>query len=241
MKEVPVFIASSINEFKRERVELRAYLLQLNQLYKPKGVRLEWYGPEDSSYAMRSDGSQGEFDDEIRDSDFCFFIVGRNLGDYTRHEFEIAWEHFQKHKKPLIVCYFLPSFSSDSVTEFRHRLEELDYYYKNCMDWSTLKLEMQIELTRGGAFDVPGEPLPTGEELARKGQESAWDLIREQQKKAEEIRARGVTKKTIPALLDSYEEITRLVKTYKVHPEALFDYLDFLWKQHLYDTAIEQG
>ena len=76
MKEVPVFIASSINEFKQERVELQAYLNLLNKLYKKDGVRLEWNSPEDSSHFMRSDGSQGEFDDEIRDSEYCFFIVG---------------------------------------------------------------------------------------------------------------------------------------------------------------------
>ena len=243
VKEVPIFIASSIVEFKDERTELLAYLGTLNKLYKPRGVRLEWDNPEDMSHEMRPDGSQSEIDEAIRNCEFFFVIVGRDMGQYTLGEFETAWKHYQAHGKPKIYTYFLPphrQLPNPNVLDFCARLKELKHYYQSYGGMAEIKLEMQIEFFRN--IDFGAAPPPSSkEETAQKGKDAARELVQEQREKVAKLEKKPVTPDVIAEMTDAYEEIRRLVKEYKVEPDALLDYMVFLWKQHLYDTGIEIG
>ena len=243
MRDIPIFIASSIVEFKDERKELIEYLWTLNKLYKPRGVRLEWDNPEDMSHEVFPDGTQSEIDKAICESDFFFVIVGRDMGPYTLGEFETAWARRKAHGKPKVYAYFLPpagQLPEQSALDFRNRLKDLKHYYKTCGSMAEVKLEMQIELFRnidfGGAREASSK-----EETAQKGQDAARELVREQRDKIAQLKAQPVSPETIAKLTDAYEEIRRLVQTYKVEPNALDGYLVFLWQQHLYDTAIKLG
>ena len=264
MRGVSIFIASSIVEFQEARTELFEYLWTLNKLYKPRNVRLEWNSPENMSGEMRPDGSQTAFDEEIRACDFFFVIVGRDMGKYTRGEFETAWEQFQKTGKPKIFTYFLPPLGQipkQSVLDFCARLEGLGHYYKSFGAMSEVKLEMQIELFRGIDF---GTAVSSDREAdAKRGQAAARELVQEQRDKIAALKKQSDPPEVIEQMMkvweefpelshfyyigknaqiaDAYEEICRLVQTYKVEPDALLDYLDFLLKRQLDDRAIEIG
>lgn len=105
---------------------------------------------------------------------------------------------------------------------------------------SEIKLEMQIEFFRNIDFGARAEP-SSDEETAQKGQDAARKLIFKQRNKIQKMEARTVTPQVIAELTDAYEELRRLVQTYKVEPDTLLDYLVFLYQQHLYDTGIEVG
>ncbi|MBR3570352.1 MAG: tetratricopeptide repeat protein [Oscillibacter sp.] len=277
MREVSLFIASSIVEFERERTELFKYLWTLNGIFEPRGVRLKWNSPETMPHVMRPDGSQSAFDAEIRKCDFFFVIVGRDMGKYTLGEFETAWEQFQKTGKPKILTYFLPppgQIPKQSVLDFCARLEGLGYYYKSFGAMSEVNLSMQIELFRGIDFggaapsdreteakrgqDAKKSPggfwrsfwsfildalnnIINREWMARNVQEAARNLIRKQRDKIAALEKQPLSPEVVAQIADTYEEIRRLVQTYKVEQDALIGYLDFLEQQNLYDMAIEIG
>ena len=182
MRDIPIFIASSIVEFKDERKELIEYLWTLNKLYKPRGVRLEWDNPEDMSHEVFPDGTQSEIDKAICDSDFFFVIVGRDMGPYTLGEFETAWEQRKATGKPKVIPYFLPppyEITHQSVSDFYERLKGMKHYCKVCRSMTEVKEEMHIELIRGGAFDVQAAA-SSREETAQKGKDAARELVQEQ-------------------------------------------------------------
>ncbi len=51
-------------------------------------------------------GKQSQYDEEIRNSEFVFFLFYMKAGDYTKHKFEVAHEKFKADGKPKIITYF---------------------------------------------------------------------------------------------------------------------------------------
>ena len=247
MRTVHVFVASSVVEFERERIELGDFFLQLNALYEKQNVRIQWNKPENMSHSMRRSGSQMAFDREIEEADFFFLIVGKRLGKHTTAEFERAWKQFQQTDtengdgKPVIRPYFLlPGgvFPDKKVVDFHERLEELGYYTDVSSSLAEIKLDMQIELTRSGLL-AGGQV--EGEEAARRGIEEIRRLIRERQTRIDAVKTRGVNQNTIPEIVEHYEEIRRLAQTYKAEVGVLYDYIVFLYQQNSFQKAIELG
>ena len=64
MKDVSIFIASSIREFQEERKQIAVYLEKLNYAYKQDGVRLNWYRPEIMPHALVNGGAQFPYDEK---------------------------------------------------------------------------------------------------------------------------------------------------------------------------------
>ena len=241
MKEVPIFIASSIVEFETERLQIGQFLDMLNGVYKRDGVRLEWNRPETMSHAYRDDGSQELFDDEIRASQFFVVIIGKKLGAATEHEFDVALEQFRKTGTPQIIPYFLNVLPSMDVLKFLDRLrKELHQYVDPYENFDVILNYLHIELIRGGAFKTDAAPSDR-ETAARNGLDGIRELISEHQNKIATLEAQPVTPEIIAEMTGVYEEIRRLVREYKIEPDALWAYMEFLHKQHLYSTGIEVG
>ena len=172
MKEVRIFVASSMVDLQIERAELLEHFDALNKAHKRSGIRLVWNMPEkDMPDDMRTDGSQAGLDDEIRKCDYCVFIVGAKLGQYTRREFDVAWDSFQKSGKPKILSYFLPpsgKIQTREVGDFVERLKKAEYYYKVCESISDIKVRIDIQLAHDDVFypkqeapaDTPAPPPP---------------------------------------------------------------------------------
>ena len=99
MKKIKIFIASSIDEIKTDRIEIGDFFRQLNEIYIDKGIHFSLIKCEDYDNALVSGGKQLEYDAEIRDSVLSFFLFFKKIGDYTRHEFEVALESYRKTMK----------------------------------------------------------------------------------------------------------------------------------------------
>lgn len=151
LKKIKIFIASSINDLKIDRVEIGNFFRQLNEIYLDNGIHFSLIMCEDYDNSIANGGKQSVYDDEIRDSELCFFLFFTTVGEYTKHEFEVALESYQKSEKPKIVTYFkyvdnLNNITSE-VRSFMHMLDgELKHYYNTYDNIDALKLGMLMQI-----------------------------------------------------------------------------------------------
>ncbi len=146
MQTIKIFLASSVVEFKRERQELAAFVSSINNKSVKRDIFLEIRMCEDLSNAMALERKQDEYNEHIRESDFVLILIGKTVGQYTIEEFDVAWEHFQKHGKPKIFTYFreFPQGEQvqESVLNFMERLDkQLGHYYSQYTDLGTVKAD----------------------------------------------------------------------------------------------------
>ena len=153
MKKVKIFLASSIEDLREDRLQVGDFFRQLNEIYLDSGVHFSLVKCEDYDNSIASGGKQQQYDREIRESELVFFLFFRKVGDYTKHEFEVAMEAFKDMKKPRIVTYFRYITSVDEavqeVQDFMQLLDrEFGHYYNTYGHIDTLKLGilMQIKL-----------------------------------------------------------------------------------------------
>ncbi len=161
MKRIKIFLASSIEELRLDRLEIGDFFDRLNGIYHDRGIDLRLIKCENYDNAIAVNGKQSEYDDEIRDSELVFFLFFKKVGEVTRHEFEVAVESFKEKDKPRIVTYFKYINSLDEVTDdvkaFMGMLaNEMNHYYNSYKDIDTLKLGMlmQIQLFTPAVGDI---------------------------------------------------------------------------------------
>lgn len=155
MKRIRIFLASSIIDLKFDRIEIGNFFRQLNDIYIENGIYFDLVMCEDYDNGIALSGKQSEIDKLLCDSELVFFVFFNRVGEYTRHEFEIALDSFKASKKPKIVTYFKYVNSVEEATEevksFMSMLDtELRHYYNIYSEIDTLKLGMfmQIKLMR---------------------------------------------------------------------------------------------
>lgn len=152
MKCIHMFIASSIVEFEKERNELGNYIRSLNDLYVDRDIYFKLTMCEDLSTSVELEGKQNFYNSKIRESDYFYIIFGKNAGEYTLQEFDVAMEQFRATGKPKIYTYFkqLPDGNvSDNVVSFMERLDgELGHYYSIFTHIDSIKLNILLELSR---------------------------------------------------------------------------------------------
>ena len=241
-----IFVASSVKKFEVERGQIAEYFDTLNQAHERDGVRIVWYRPETMSRALVRGGSQLPYNEEITECRFFVLLVGQKIGKHTEEEFNLALERFQKTGKPLIFPYFLNVRADMDVLRFQERLRkelDIDEQYVDTYDnLDVILSHLHIELIRHGAFRREDAELSDREAAADKGLDGIRELIREQEKRIAELDAKpDVTPLIIREKTAAYEEIKRLSQKYDMAPDSLLDYMDFLWKQNLYDDGIELG
>ena len=128
MKIIKVFLASSIVEFKYERMELGNFVRLLNERCAERGIYVKLRLCEDMSKAISDKRKQEEYNQEIRASRLFYALFGREAGKYTLEEFEVALAQFKASGTPKIFTFFrqLPESKSAaaSVTAFMERLDK---------------------------------------------------------------------------------------------------------------------
>lgn len=245
MKEVNIFVASSIVEFEQERKDLSVFLEMLNDIYKQSDIHLKWNRPEIMSHSLVCGGSQTAYNQKITESEFFFLLIGKSLGIHTVKEFDLALETFERTGHPKIFPYFYMKpnvFPSDEVVIFRNRLrEELGDYPDIISDFEKIKQIIHIELARYGAFQVKTSEPMEEEALMDCAINGIMQRIQQYQSEINGLERLDTSPRNIAEITMKYEEIFRLVKKYKLDPSVLLDYLTFLWKQRIYEAAISMG
>ena len=151
MRKVKIFIGSSIDELRDDRIEIGNFFRQLNDLYLDSGLYFQLVMCEDYDDAIELDGKQSRYDKEILDSELSVFIFYKKVGTYTEHEFEIAYNQFRAELRPKILTVFkCASDGNDVVADvkfFAERLDkELRHYYKTYSNPDSLKLWLIMQI-----------------------------------------------------------------------------------------------
>ncbi len=125
MKVIKIFLASSINEFKKERNELGRFILGVNNLNIEKGIycHLELCENYDSSISARK-RKQDDYNEFIKGSDAVFVLFCEKAGDYTVEELKLAKNCFRENGKPKVYTYF-KNFDENHLTDEVRKAYEL--------------------------------------------------------------------------------------------------------------------
>ena len=235
MKRVKIFLASSIEDLREDRLQVGDFFRQLNEIYLDSGIHFSLIKCEDYDNSIAAAGKQSQYDLEIRESELVFFLFFRKVGQYTRHEFEVALEAFRGRGKPRIVTYFKEvARAEDAVAEvqaFMHLLDrEIRHYYSTYGHIDTLKLGilMQIKLLKldsaqikleDGQVCLNGHPVAKAENVPLlRGNQSLQELTeKRRQLRVEMSRLRAAfltdpTPENESAFFDTSAELNRVSK-----------------------------
>ena len=159
MEHVKFFLASSIEELTLDRVYLGDFFNSLNNIFIKEGIFFELIKCEYTSDGKITKGGKQEYyDQQIKESAFSIFLFFKKVGDYTKHEFEIALEQWEKTNSPKIITY-VKQVEDDKEAEasilsfFKNMALEKHYYecYKN-VETLKYKILLQIENMRINGF-----------------------------------------------------------------------------------------
>lgn len=161
MKEVKIFLASSINEFRNERFDLGDFIRKLTDQTIEQDVYLKFSICEDMSNAVSKDRKQGDYNEEIRNSDFFYVIFGNKAGDYTIEELEVAAKQFKESadNKPNIYVYHQKSFENTTISEQGKealecvKKENINISYRDYTNIDDMKIEIAKDLLQKEAFN----------------------------------------------------------------------------------------
>lgn len=158
MKYIKLFLASSLVEFAYEREALGNYIRTLNDIYVLQGIYFKLFICEDISNEIAKERKQEVYNKKIRESQFFYILLGRDAGDYTIEEFEVALKEFQEKGVPHIYTYFrqLPEgeTASQNVLDFMERLDKkIGHYFNMFTHLDSIKLNILLELTRSEEVD----------------------------------------------------------------------------------------
>lgn len=151
-KVINIFLASSIEEFRVERLELSDFIRDINDRYEDRydiSVRLRKCENMDNAVQVRR--KQEQYNREICESDMVFFLFFTKAGEYTVEEFDVAFERFKAEDRPKIYTYFkvVPEGTAkeQTVVDFMLRLDrEIGHYYSMFENIDTVKLRVLLEL-----------------------------------------------------------------------------------------------
>ncbi len=154
-----VFLASSA-ELRADRQEFEILINRKNKEWVDHGVFLKLVVWEDFLDAVSGTRLQDEYNKEILDTDIFVMLFFTKVGQYTREEFETAYQQFHATKtKPRIFTYFKESgpasedrSQSSSVIEFQKRLSAIEHFYTVYPHIDTLKYHFNQQLDKLAAI-----------------------------------------------------------------------------------------
>ena len=235
MKRIKIFLASSIEDLREDRLQVGDFFGQLNEIYLDSGVHFSLIKCENYDNSIALGGKQQQYDREIRESELVFFLFFRKVGDYTKHEFEVAMEAFKDRKKPKIITYFKDVTSVDEAAQevqaFMQLLDrEIGHYYNTYGHVDTLKLGilMQIKLLqlddarielKNGEVSLNGQTVVKAENVPLlHGNQTLRELTAERKRLQEELdRCRSVyledfTPENKDAVYDASAKLNRVAE-----------------------------
>jgi hypothetical protein len=90
MHHLKIFLASSIVEFEDDRLSLKNFIRQMENILIDHDIRLNMFRCEYADNALADERKQNDFLREIDDSDIFLILAGKNLGAYTLEEYQYA-------------------------------------------------------------------------------------------------------------------------------------------------------
>ncbi|MBQ9347484.1 MAG: hypothetical protein IJT94_09130 [Oscillibacter sp.] len=221
-KDIWTVFASSTVEFKSARERLGNYIRRLDERVERYGYRCRAVLCEDLSPAMEREGSQAVIDSKIRECQFFHMLIGRKLGEYTEHEFDVAHAQFSEHDLPKIYTWIRkpkgrqPTMPEGSVEQFKLRLRRLEHFWTEYNSLEDLEGRIAVELfvyavEHSAPKDVERNVRRTHEDRGERIDTPAWDagagrympLISANAQLARQLRAAADEAESAPGGYDS--------------------------------------
>lgn len=158
MKEIKIFLASS-KELELERDKFASLINQLNRIFKRRGLELELVIWEYLGSSMSKKRKQDEYNDELRQCEICLVVFWNVFGDYTREEFNIAYDELCAGNNPkrLYVFFKEPAQMTDDMLSFKNSFaDKYGHFYSVFDNPDTLKLNflLQLEIFKNDVLDI---------------------------------------------------------------------------------------
>ena len=144
-KKINIYINSSGEDLKSEATELRNFVNKLGDDLSERG-----YDVMIRPLPMKAEQFREE---DIRDSEMCFFLFGHSSGEETEKNFDYAYSvfHDSKDQKPKVYVYFRKPEKGESADESIERMKEkidgeYGHFYSRYDNLDTIKLRMLLNL-----------------------------------------------------------------------------------------------
>ena len=156
-KTVELFLASS-NELKAERDRIEIFIRRENDRLARKGIYLKLNLWEDFISSMSRTRKQDDYNNKVRNSEICICLFATKVGDYTKEEFETAYDSFKKGGKTQHIFTFFKKSTFDTsnmnleqlskLAAFKKHLGEQGHYYDNFDNDKDLLFQLKSQLEK---------------------------------------------------------------------------------------------
>lgn len=118
MKNINIFLASSIVEFETERKKIFNFVRKNlgDEMRKKKNISLDIIKCENLDNKIIPSGMQRMYNNEIIKCDIALFLFGKEAGEFTLEELDVAAEHFAKDKEKIIVMCMEDPYKSETIS-----------------------------------------------------------------------------------------------------------------------------
>ena len=144
-KTIRIFLGSSIDELKYERILLADYINStVAPIFEQTRVFLRLFKCEDDPSGNIGGSSQDVTDKELEASDLSVFLFKKKGGVKTFREFKLARD-LQKTRRHEIFTFFFDvpeNEKSQELKDFQQRLEKEEFYWKTCDSIDSLKAQL---------------------------------------------------------------------------------------------------
>ena len=106
MKKIKIFLASSIKEFADERISLKNFVRQMQNVLVDYNIHVKMFICEYADNSVADGRKQDDFSREIDDSDIFLILTGVRLGEYTLEEYHYALDIFKKRGDGKVMACF---------------------------------------------------------------------------------------------------------------------------------------
>lgn len=158
MTTIKIFLASS-KELELERDKFASLINQLNRIFKRRGLELELVIWEYLDSSMSKRRKQDEYNEELRQCEICLVVFWNVFGDYTKEEFNIAYDGLCAGNNPkrLYVFFKEPAQMSDDMSNFKNSFaDKYGHFYSVFVNADTLRLNflLQLEIFKNDVLDI---------------------------------------------------------------------------------------
>lgn len=150
MEIVNIFLAGSTKmEAERNLVRSYANKIQADQCAKGNDIAINITTFENFSSAITEVKAQDLYDAYIHsEADYAMFIFNNQVGEISKHEFDIAFNAFESNEKPKLYIYFKKSDNyCPEYQEIRLLLENTRNYFREYEDFSHLTMLVKDHLS----------------------------------------------------------------------------------------------
>ncbi|MGL4943698.1 MAG: tetratricopeptide repeat protein [Thermoguttaceae bacterium] len=150
MKTIRVFLASS-EELKSDRNEFSDLVLQLNDLFERRQIQIKLKRWEHLDASMGTSHKQEEYNNVIRECEMAMVLFWTKFGDYTKDEFETAYNELKAGRNPQKIYVFfkdaVPEEMHEELKNFRGSFDTAyGHFYGKFSNVDTMRLQFLLQL-----------------------------------------------------------------------------------------------